>query len=72
LDENWETVKVEANQLMTDLQATYDDILHAFKEVLDRRRERRQQPPSALCGIIRGAAGGLGAITAFVIAAKSR
>jgi len=24
LDENWETVKVEANQLMTDLQATYE------------------------------------------------
>ncbi len=74
LDENWETVKVEANQLMDDLQETYDDIMHAFKEILDRRRERHQKPvvrfvrhypwvPLAL---------GLGAITAFVIAARSR
>ena len=74
LDENWETVKVEANQLMTDLQETYDDIMHAFKEILDRRRERHQKP---VVRFVRHypwvpLAAGLGAIAAFVIAARSR
>ena len=74
LDENWETVKVEANQLMAELQETYDDILHAFKEVLDRRRERRQKP---VVRFVRHypwvpVVAGVGAIMAFVIAAKSR
>jgi gas vesicle protein len=73
LDENWETVKSEANQLMTDLQATYDDILRAFKEVLDRRRERHQQP---VVRFVRHYPWvplvTVGAITALVIAAKSR
>ena len=36
LDENWETVKQEANRLVTELQAMYDDITQAFKEVVDR------------------------------------
>jgi gas vesicle protein len=74
LDENWETVKGEANQLMAELQETYDDILHAFKEVLDRRRERRQKP---VVRFVRHypwvpLVAGVGAITAFMIAAKSR
>ena len=74
LDENWESVKVEANQLMTELQVTYDDILHAFKQVLDRRRERHQKPVVRFVRhypwvpLIAGA----GAIAAFVIAAKAR
>ena len=74
LDENWENVKTEANQLMLDLQETYDDIMRAFKEIIDRRRERHQKPvvrfvrhypwvPLALA---------LGAITALVIATRSR
>ncbi len=74
LDENWETVKVEANHLMTELQAMYDDITHAFKEVVDRRRARQQKPvmrfvrhypwvPVAL---------GVGTIAAVVIAARDR
>jgi hypothetical protein len=73
LDENWETVKVEANQLMTDLQATYDDLMHAFKEIIDRRRERHQKPAVRFVRhypwvpLV-----AVGAITAFVIAAKSR
>ncbi len=73
LDENWETIKVEANQLMTDLQASYEDLMHAFKEIIDRRRERHQPP------VVRFVKHypwvplvALGAITAFVIAAKSR
>ena len=74
LDENWETVKVEANQLMAELQETYDDILHAIKEVLDRRRERRQKP---VVRFVRHypwvpVVAGVGAMMAFVIAAKSR
>ena len=74
LDENWEAVKVEANQLMTELQATYDDIMHAFKQVLDRRRERHQKP---VVRFVRHypwvpLIAGVGAITAFVIAAKAR
>ncbi len=73
LDENWETVKVEANQLMTELQETYDDIMHAFKEILDRRRERHQKP---VVRFVRHYPWvplvAAGAITAFVIAAKSR
>ena len=74
LDENWESVKVEANQLMMELQATYDDILQAFKQVLDRRRERHQKPVVRFVRhypwvpLIAGA----GAIAAFVIAAKAR
>ena len=74
LDENWETVRVEANQLMTELQETYDDMLHAFKEILDRRRERHQKPVVRFVRhypwvpVIAGA----GALAAFVIAAKSR
>jgi hypothetical protein len=74
LDENWETVKVEANHLMTELQAMYDDITDAFKEVLERRRARQQKPvvrfvrhypwvPLAL---------GMGTIAAIVIAARAR
>jgi hypothetical protein len=73
LDENWETVRVEANQLVTELQATYDDILRAFKEILDRRRERHQKP---VVRFVRHYPWvplvAVGAITAFVIAAKSR
>ncbi len=75
LDESWETVKVEANQLMLDLQETYDDIMHAFKQILDRRRERHQPP---LVRLVRRhpwvplIAAGLGTLAAFVIAAKSR
>ena len=74
LDENWESVKVEANQLMTELQETYDDIMHAFKEILDRRRARHQKP---VVRFVRHypwvpVAAGLGAIAAFVIAARSR
>jgi hypothetical protein len=74
LDENWETVKVEANQLMLELQETYDDIMHAFKEILDRRRERHQAP---LVRFVRHypwvpLVAGIGTLTAFVIAAKSR
>jgi gas vesicle protein len=73
LDESWKTVKVEANQLMTELQETYDDLMHAFKEILDRRRDRHQKPvvrlvrhyPWVPLAVV-------GAITAFVIAAKSR
>ena len=74
LDENWETVKVEANELITDLQATYDDLMHAFKEILDRRRERHQKP---VVRFVRHypwipLVAGAGALAAFVIAAKSR
>ncbi len=74
LDENWETFRVEANQLMTELQATYDDMLHAFKEILDRRRERHQKP---MVRFVRHypwvpLVAGAGALAAFVIAAKSR
>ena len=74
LDENWETVKDEANQLMGELQATYDDIMHAFKEILDRRRERHQKP---VVRFVRHnpwvpLVAGLAAITAIVIAARSR
>ena len=74
LDENWETIKGEANQLMTDLQATYDDLMHAFKEILDRRRERHQKP---VVRFVRHypwipLVAGAGAVAAFVIAAKSR
>ena len=73
LDESWETVKVEANQLMTELQETYDDILCAFKEILERRRERHQKP---VVRFVRHYPWvplvAAGAITAFVIAAKSR
>ena len=73
LDESWESLKVEANQLMTELQATYDDMLRAFKEILERRRARRQKrvvtfvrhyPWVPLVAV--------GAVAAFVIAAKSR
>ncbi len=73
LDENWETVKVEANQLMDDLQATYYDIMLAFKEILERRRERHQKPAVRFIRhypwvpLV-----AVGAITAFVIAAKGR
>ena len=74
LDENWENVKTEANQLMLDLQETYDDIMRAFKEILDRRRERHQKP------VVRferhypwvPLAVGLGALAALVIATRSR
>ncbi len=74
LDENWETVKVEANRLMTELQETYDDIMRAFKEIVDRRRERHQRP---VVRFVRHypwvpLAVGIGTLTAFVIAAKSR
>ena len=74
LDESWETVKVEANQLVTELQETYDDIMHAFKEILDRRRKRHHKP------VVRFVqrypwvplAAGIGMIMAFVITVKSR
>ena len=73
LDESWETVKVEANQLMTELQETYDDIMRAFKEILERRRARHQKP---VVRFVRHypwvPLAAVGAITAFVIAAKSR
>ena len=74
LDESWETVKVEANQLMTDLQGTYDDILHAFKEILDRRRERHQKP---VVRFVRHhpwvpLLAGVGTLMALVIATRSR
>ncbi len=74
LDENWETIKEEANSLITDLQETYDDIMRAFKEIVDRRRERRQKP---VVRFVRHnpwvpLAVGLGALMAFVIAARSR
>jgi len=74
LDENWETVKVEANRLTTELQEMYDDIMRAFKEIVDRRRERRQKP---VVRFVRHypwvpLAVGIGALMAFVIAAKSR
>ncbi len=74
LDESWETVKIEANQLMTELQETYDDLMYAFKEILDRRRERRQKP---VVRFVRRypwvpLAAGVVTITALVIAAKSR
>ncbi len=73
LDENWETVKVEANQLMTELQETYDDIMHAFKEILDRRRVRHQKP---VVRFVRHypwvPLAAVGAVTALVIAAKSK
>ena len=74
LDENWETVKDEANQLMGELQATYDDIMHAFKEILDRRRERHQKP---VVRFVRHnpwipLVAGLAALAAIVIAARSR
>jgi hypothetical protein len=74
LDENWQAVKVEANQLMTELQATYDDLMEAFKLVLDRRRARREQPVVRFVRhypwvpLIAGA----GAIAAFVIAVRAR
>ncbi len=74
LDENWESVKEEATHLMVELQETYDDMLQAFKQIVDRRRERRQKPvvrfvrhypwvPVAL---------GLGTMAALVIATRSR
>ncbi len=74
LDESWETVKTEANQLMLDLQGTYDDILHAFKEIVDRRRERHQKP---VVRFVRHhpwvpLLAGAGTLMAFVIAARSR
>ena len=74
LDENWETVKVEANHLVTELQEMYDDIMQAFKEIVDRRRSRRQKP---MVRFVRHypwvpLAVGIGTITALVIAAKSR
>lgn len=74
LDENWESVKGEATQLMTELQATYDDILQAFKQVIDRRRARHQKPVVRFVRhypwvpLIAGA----GAVAAFVIAARAR
>jgi uncharacterized protein YqgV (UPF0045/DUF77 family) len=73
LDENWETVKVEANQLITDLQATYDDLMHAFKEIIERRRERPQPPVMRFVRHYPWAPlVAVGAVTAFVIAARSR
>jgi hypothetical protein len=74
LDENWESVKVEATQLVTELQAMYDDITHAFKEVVDRRHERQQKP---VVRFIRHypwlpLAMGIGAIAALVIATRAR
>jgi len=74
LDENWESVKEEATHLVAELQETYDDMMRAFKEIVDRRRERRQKPvvrfvrhypwvPLAL---------GLGTMAALVIATRSR
>ena len=74
LDESWETVRVEANQLMQDLQETYDDIMHAFKEILDRRRTRHQAPVVRLVRRYPWVplVAGIGTITAFVIATKSR
>ncbi len=74
LDESWVTVKDEANELMTELQATYDDIMRAFKEILDRRRDRHQKPVvrfvrhNPWVPLLAGAI----TITAFVIAARSR
>ena len=49
-------------------------IMHAFKEILDRRRERHQKP---VVRFVRHypwvpLVAGVGAITAFVIAARSR
>jgi ElaB/YqjD/DUF883 family membrane-anchored ribosome-binding protein len=74
LDESWETIKVEANQLMTDLQETYDDMMQALRQVVERRRQRRQKP---VVRFVRRnpwlpIVAGLGAITVLVIAAKSR
>ena len=73
LDESWESVKVEANQLMTELQESYDDIMHAFKEIVDRRRARHQKPVVRLVRqypwVPLVAAG---ALTAVVIAARSK
>lgn len=74
LDENWEAVKGEAAHLVTELQAMYDDITHALKEVADRRHARQQKP---VVRFVRHypwlpLAMGIGAITAIVIAAKSR
>ena len=74
LDENWDTVKDEANQLIIELQETYDDIMHAFKEILDRRRERHQKP---VVRFVRHypwvpLVAGLGAIAAVMIATRTR
>jgi deoxyribodipyrimidine photolyase len=74
LDERWDAVKVEASQLMTELQETYDDLMRAFKEILERRRERHQKP---VVRFVRHypwvpLVAGAGAITALVIAAKAR
>jgi ElaB/YqjD/DUF883 family membrane-anchored ribosome-binding protein len=74
LDESWETVKVEATQLMQELQETYDDILHAFREIVDRRRERHQKP---VVRFVRHhpwvpLLAGVGTLMAFVIAARIR
>ncbi len=74
LDENWETVKQEANHLVTELQAMYDDITHAFKEVVDRRRERQQKPIARFVRRYPWAplALGIGTITAVVVATRAR
>jgi uncharacterized protein YjbJ (UPF0337 family) len=74
LDENWETIKGEADQVVTELQATYDDLMHALKEILDRRRERHQKP---VVRFVRRypwvpLVASVGALTAFVIVAKAR
>lgn len=74
IDENWEAIKVEANQLMTDLQETYDDIMQSLRQVVERRRYRHQRP---VVRFVRRnpwlpVVAGLGAITVLVIAAKSR
>lgn len=74
LDQNWETVKIEATQLVTELQETYDDIQHAFKEILDRRRARHQRPVVRFVRRYPWAplAAVIGMFTVFVVAVKSR
>ena len=72
LDENWETIKAEANHLMTELQETYDDIMQAFREIVDRRRERHEKP---VVRFVRHypwvpLAVGVGTVTAVVIATR--
>ncbi len=74
LDDSWETIKVEANQLMTDLQETYDDIMQSLRQVVERRRYRHQRP---VVRFVRRnpwlpIVAALGAVTVLVIAAKSR
>jgi hypothetical protein len=74
LDESWVSVKGEANQLVLELQETYDDILRAFKDIVERRRDRQQKPVVRFVRhhpwvpLLVGA----GTLTAFVIAARSR